>query len=40
MEGFELTDGHGLVLHQVEVDHVAEESIDTDECEHLPLLVH
>ncbi len=31
MEGFKLTDSHGLVLDQVKINHIAVKSINTDE---------
>lgn len=40
VQGLQLTDGHGLILDEVKVDHIAEESVDADKTESLAALAH
>jgi hypothetical protein len=40
VEGFKLSDGHGLVLDKVEVDIVAKKSVNADKGQHFSLIVH
>lgn len=40
MECLELSDGHGLVLNEIEVDGIAVESVHADEGKRLSFLTH